>query len=177
MDFLFVVICIILIFVVAKRKLDNQVAELRYKYALYALRDKIRLAAINKEIDPEKTWLFQYYDQSFSKQIKYSSRLNIVTILYYWVRHIEEEDLSKFMDDLIDESEKNPIFKEVRKEFLDATLNYVIDQNKLLITYVVQPILKTILGFKNLEKRARRIAGSIMVVPETSVSRFFMHQH
>jgi hypothetical protein len=79
---------------------------LKYRYKLYAFRDTLRLAVIEKEIE-SSSFTFELLDESISKSIQYLDCLNIYTLAYLSVkmnkninyRHLSQNISRKLNDD------------------------------------------------------------------------------
>ena len=162
------VITIMVLFLLALwRKMHQKNEQLKFKYKVYALRDKIRYKAITGEIDPNH-WLFDYYDNTFSKAISRSYYITLLSVLVLNFKHQDEEELHKFSKKLIKETEKEPVFREIYYEYLNALLHYIVMQHMVSMKFIIKPVALPIIGAKKLSEILEKYMKNLLYFPETS---------
>lgn len=162
-------VVLFLMFFAVIRHMHQKKSELKFKYSLYALRDKLRMLAIDGEIDSDH-WLFDYTDNTISKAISQSYNITLLYVSMLATRHGEDESLNKLSYDLNQEFEKHPLFKEIKKEYHQITTRYIQDQHYISIRFFLMPIASPIIGGVTLMKKIRRWSDGLFVYPETSNS-------
>lgn len=103
------------------------------KFSLFRLRDKLRRAAIGKEIDARDR-LFKAIDTSISKTIKHLARLNLWEILILYSLYRRREDLKFIQSEFFEELHlpKNDYYKRVYEEYAEITLEHLKNQHYVL---------------------------------------------
>jgi GH15 family glucan-1,4-alpha-glucosidase len=74
------------------RRLEKENKSLEAQYRLYELRDQLREAAMNKEVDP-KSWLFEYLDSTLSKTIDNIGALSLINVLIWGILPREDQQV------------------------------------------------------------------------------------
>jgi hypothetical protein len=110
------------------RKLHHYYATLKFKYAVYELRDMLRFAAIEGKIN-KKSFVFSYLDSTFSKAVKQSYFITLFHIITSGVIHEKDESLKEALSNLYKEVNKNSVAKKLLKDFTKAGRNYVFEQH------------------------------------------------
>lgn len=169
---------LVLVFAAAYWRLRNLFYNwltLKYKYRLYALRDKTRRYAIEKKINQHDRF-FDYLDTTICVSINSLSFLNIVTVVILFNRHKDQSDIIEISEMIGSATEKNKYAKELYDEYNSILNGFILSKHymiKYLIFFMfnfVFQILKIKLKFNTFKRNA---INSLSVYPETSTAGQF----
>ena len=158
---------ILLILYWKARNLYYDRLELSYKHKLYALRDKLRMYAIQGEID-KNSWIFEYLDTSICRTISALDKLDIYLIMASFLERKKEEEKKKeaFTKLTLESATNNKFIKEIVVNYGKITLGYLISKHFLLFKL---PVLLS--SFQKLKKQKAKVAknvNALLFEPETS---------
>ena len=159
-----IIACLILL--VTLRKFHQNYSQLKFKYKLYELRDRVRRLKLEGKFDGKSDWLFDYYDQSFSKSISRSYFVTLYSLIIFSMRHGGDTQLKAFNKALYEEIEDSEDLQLLSKEYVDAVEYYVFDQHYISYKFVMRPILSLLLGAKKMSE----IISGVLTYPEVTVS-------
>ena len=158
-------ILITLIFIIYVKKKHQSYVERKYKFRMHKLRDDLRRLGASGIIDPN-SMIFEYYDDSFSKNIQQSYYLTLPGMYYIYKKHKDEPAINERISYVRAETEKNPHLVKLKAKATKATFEYVIDQEVLYaIAYWVALMIFKLNGFK---KKVKLLIDSVYWMPETS---------
>jgi hypothetical protein len=103
----------------------------RYKFKLYALRDKLRMQLINGKVN-ENSPAFDFMEYSVSKSIQYLDCLNIYTLIFLSMKVRKEDDFIKF---------EREISKELKND--EALNGYFNELNSLIYEFLKKRFVVT----------------------------------
>lgn len=126
------ILLITLVIIFAWLKYKHYVAH-KYKYKIYALRDKLRDKAIDGLIKRE--WYFSYLDDVLSRHVSELETVNIWAIIMLSYKRRNDKVVIDFRNRLNFALEKNEEFKNIYKEYLSTIGQFFI--RKHLITFIL----------------------------------------
>ena len=141
-----------------------------FKYKIYAVRDRLRLMAIKGEID-RNNWVFDYYDNTLSKVINESYYITLFRLCILFVKYRNFEPLQKLNIKLNEEIAKSEILRNIQKDFTEAVKEYVFEQHKITVKYILIPIIFPLIGLTVATVKLNSWINSITVFPDTSDSK------
>lgn len=142
-------------------------SHVKFRHTLYALRDELRMKAIQGEIDSD-FWLFNYYDKTISKQISNTYYITIFFIVSSAELHRNDEKLKNFRVELNNTLKKQPFYSDLDIRLKAATLELIKEQHYVSINFILTPILMPILGGITMYKAAKHELSQISSLPELS---------
>ncbi|HEX3557086.1 MAG TPA: hypothetical protein VIA62_28000 [Thermoanaerobaculia bacterium] len=109
----------------------------RHQYRLYEIRDHLREAAINGDVDPEN-WVFQYLDGSIVKTIDRLPGINLWQGLALWFAYRRDTAVVKAHHQLERELAKpgNEILRRVHALYAATIMLYLMDRHLLFRWFV-----------------------------------------
>lgn len=156
------------------RRYHIRYSAVKFKYEIYRLRDKLRMLALNKDIDPN-SWIFDFFDNSFSKAIRERYYITLSHLLMLTFVHENEDNIDQFSDKLDKELGANKALMELHSEYLLAIRRYVRDQHYVSFNFILKPIAVLVFGAATTASRFNSWLRSVLIYPEISdSSRFAM---
>ena len=159
---LFFVICLYLLYELKKFSLDTSIK--RYRYRLYALRDKLRKHVMEGQVDNEN-WLFDYLDNSITKSCDMLSELNFGRFIIFWAFDNRDPKFKLAIEDLYQEFKRpeNILLEKIDQDYTDILVDFLQERHKVL-NYIITKSLKWLF---------RKGAQGLTVSPETSTFTWF----
>lgn len=151
------------------RRMHLHYSQLRFKYDLYTLRDRLRRAAMYGEVSAE-SWVFDYFDRTISKNIGQSYYITLAHIIILGYRHENDENLLKFKQKLKKETEGSEFYKKLQSDLQEASVRYVMNQHYVTVNWVLVPILTPIFGTAVLLSKLNGWMSKTFILPEVSDS-------
>jgi hypothetical protein len=158
----FLTVLMLAIFI--KRR-HQQYVERKYKFRMHKLRDELRRLGATGVLDPSSP-MFEYYDDSFSKNIQQSYYLTLPGMAYIYYKHKNDPLIAQHISFVTTEVKKIPELVKLKEQASKATFNYVIQQEVLFhLGYV---IVLMVFKFRGLKTRVKKLIDSVYWMPETS---------
>ena len=164
------IIIIVLFLLALCRRLHQSYEALKFKYKLYALRDQLRKMAINNKID-SGSWLFDYYDNSFSKAISEAYYLTLFRVVILEFKYNDSKEFENFAKKVEFESRKYPELEQIRKAYFEAVKSYLLNQHYISVNFFIKPVAKLLIGASTTARKFNKLLEGILFFPETSDSR------
>ncbi len=141
---------------------------LTYQFELYALRDKLREAAMSQEIN-SSNWVFEYLDSSIAKTIDVLEGITIWRIFFTPVVLRKQEKFLRARMHLQRElsKPKNKCLASIHKEYTETVGLFVIDRHPLLKSIAIKCLQAFFVG-KYTRKLWRKGLELQTEAPETS---------
>ncbi len=172
---LFVFPTLIMLILAVWRRFHQKYVNLKFKYDVYALRDELRLMAQNGVIDKDG-FLFEYYDDSFSKAIAESYYITIFRIVLLAKKYELDPRYKELRSTLDNETKKIPEIQELKLRYAAAIQTYVTDQHYVSARMIIIPLIKLAHGTAWTTKKFSKWLKMVLVFPETSASEeYFSH--
>lgn len=149
------------------RRYHHSLAALKFKYKLYALRDRLRMLSVDGVVNCDD-WVFDFMDRSLSKSISDSYHITLVRLILLNFAHSEDLELGRFNEKLERTFASNPEFEKIRTEYLLAVKEYVIDQHYVSVNIILKPGARVIFGASTAAFKLNSWLKGILVYPETS---------
>lgn len=166
-------IILLLVFCMALiRKFHHNYVQLKFKYRVFALRDRLRRIALMGDIEIDDQ-LFDYYDKSFSKAISKSYYLTLFHVSLLAVKYYNQKEIIELEEYLIEQTKKNKKLQEIHNDYLMALREYLISQHYISIYLFILPVAKLAIGTHVVKKRFNQLLESILIFPETSPTKRF----
>ncbi len=166
---------VVLLVAIYWNRLHQQHAELKYKFAMFALRDKLRKMAIDGEISPSSV-IFDYYDTTLSKNIESSGHLTLFWLYFLYRNHKNSPALEEFHKEIEVGLSAYPGLRYVEAKMIDAIHVYLTDQHVVVLS-IIKPIFYLVLGMKVAKGRFRKLVESVLYNPETSGTSKYTVEH
>lgn len=148
------------------RQLTQNYNERKFRYKLFAIRDRLRRLEIEGKID-HKNRIFDFYDLSLSKMINESY---YITAFYVIMLSIKQKDNVKLnqIKALIDlETDKIPELKVIRQAQTKAVAKYI--RNQHFVTFILLKfLLAPFKGAYYISKKVKSLSESASFFPQTS---------
>ena len=143
----------------------------RYRYKLFAFRDRLRRRIINNEI--ERSMCFHFIDASISKCIEKMDSMNIFAAILTKRRNDNNKIIIEFKARFIDDLETKPVLKESFEEFQNIVFIYNIKKHFTLsflffLMFYINQKIKEIKQFTKLRIYTENSINSFQFSPETS---------
>ncbi len=132
-----------LLVLVIARTLNNKKVELVYKYKIYELQDRLRMLAIDKEVD-KSSWIYNYTDGAFTSHIKNRKYNTLFYLLMLNFKHSGEKDIIELREKVKEELSKNEQLEAIFNEFQEAHLKYILKQHSITGNFILIPVLTPI---------------------------------
>ncbi|MES2652965.1 MAG: hypothetical protein V4663_14580 [Bacteroidota bacterium] len=148
----------------------------KYELKLFTLRDKLRMAVIDGEIE-NTDWTFYYLDSSISKMTKRFKMLNIFHAMYLRSYHKNDQRLIDFKKHLRISLDKNAKLKEIYDEYQKILNSYVFEKHIVLFSVTAIAIygyLRSVTKFKKWKLNTKDSINRLIFSPETSTSDEFI---
>jgi hypothetical protein len=141
---------------------------LTHQFELYALRDKLREAAINQEVN-SRNWVFEYLDSSIAKTIDVLERITIWRIVFTPVVLRKQEKILRARMHLQRElsKPKNKCLASIHNEYTEILGLFVVDRHSLLKSVAIKCLQAFIIS-KHIRKQWRKGLELQTEAPETS---------
>ena len=165
---LLVVFCMALI----KRFHQNYV-QLKFKYRVFALRDRLRRMVLMGDIDIDDQ-LFDYYDKSFSKAISKSYYLTLFHVSLLAVKYYNQKEIIEFEEYLNEQTGKNEKLRKIHNDYLLSLREYLVSQHYMSIYLFILPVAKLVIGTHLVKKKFNQLLEGILIFPETSHTKRFI---
>lgn len=143
---IFAVLIFIMLVLVILRRAQVYYSHVKFRHDMYVLRDELRLKAIKNEID-KNNWLFDYFDNTISKQIENTYYITTFFLLGSSFLHYKDAELEKFRDHL-DRNLKlkdNEYYKKLNMRISITAYSHAVSQHSLSFSLFVRPIILPIL--------------------------------
>ncbi len=151
------------------RKMYLALVSRRFRYKIFELRDRLRRLAIEEKVDKD-SWVFEYYDKSFSKTITDYYYLTAFRLFGSAVKMKGDKEFEEFSVKLESELEKNHDVKKIVDEYYSAVANYVFNQHNISMKFFIIPILSPIIGMHNLGRGFNAWSNKAINTPDLSDS-------
>lgn len=140
----------------------------KHRFALYGIRDDLRLAAIDGKVDP-KNWVFQYLDSTISKMATGLSDLTIWSVLATYIAHRRNSQHQRAANHLqvALSNPQNSILAEFYLRFVSAIGLYTLDRH-LSLRILFSSLLMSFAVVRFLKAKLERIVRTPAEAPETS---------
>ena len=100
--------------------------KLKFKYELFALRDKIRLFQIENYENDDHQWFLNYLDESICITIAKSNSLNFYSVILLNFIYRKNKKLDKFKIKFDTEISQNEMYKSFNDEYVKILATYII---------------------------------------------------
>ena len=144
---------------------------LEYQHKLYKLRDKVRMYAIDKKIKQHDIF-FDYMDSSVCVTIKQMPNLNIITTIFLFYKHRNENRIQSFNKMISSNVQTNEYAKELYDEYGNIISEY-LSKKHYIIGFSVNLLGRALKGIISLNKGvslATDAIKSVRIYPETSAA-------
>ncbi len=152
------------------RSQRNVRLSIKYRYRIYALRDDLRLKAIEGRISPH-SWVFDYLDSSFSKIIGQLGTLSIYKVGILAILHRRDKRLQEFRKKISTELKKNEEFRELYNQYGNLLFEFFVERHK-----TTKICFTSIISFFRAASKIRASLESLILasrdLPETADYRF-----
>ncbi|MCG8606200.1 hypothetical protein MJD09_14590 [bacterium] len=128
--FFMTVFCLFLYSYEKAQKARLEAIQLNYRYKLFALRDKLRLYAIDSGVHKE-TWAFNYLDTSISKTIAALPRLSIWMVAYILLTYRIEPQHNQLLANELSKDE-NIKLRAIHNKFAITIGSFLVDRHRVL---------------------------------------------
>lgn len=166
MNFLAISIAIAIILCIW-RKHNHKFQEEKFRFKLYQLRDKLRLHAINGDLNINEL-SFKYLDSALSRTI---ANMYYITfpVMFFIHKHNEDTEFYKHYGPLLNIVNNNPLTKAIYDEFKFELKDYLSKQH-VVTSYLIRisliiPILAYV-GFRDLKnwfnQRSEKFSTSML---------------
>ena len=164
----------ILILLAIGRHLYHRYLEIKFKYTLYKLRDRVRFLCVEDKLK-SSDWIFNYFDLTISKTINESYSITLFTLisLDFINNSSEDKKLQNFSEKFEKATDEVPELIEIKNDFIQAIKNYTVKQH-FVTELILTPIVGAIIGTRNLKSKLNKWSKDSLVFPETSVSDDFL---
>lgn len=160
-------ILIALIVLAIWRKKHQEKVRLQFVYSLYHLRDDLRRAAIKGEVD-KNSWLFEYYDNTFSKMIKESYYITLMRVILGIIKNEDNEEWKMQRRELESQISQNIYYSNIQTKYTKIVKNYIIEQHKVSLISIIAPIIYLIISPAVLMKKINYWIRRVSFYPENS---------
>lgn len=157
-----------LIFLDRLRRMRVDTIVRKHQFALYALRDDLREAALQGKIDP-KNWVFQYLDSSIVKTINYLKNINLWRLLFVAATYHRNRRFLAAREHLQHELEKpsNKYLADIHDKYAYNLVCFMISRHTSLKVFLWN-LFAAIETMQYLKRKLDRLIELLTEVPETS---------
>jgi hypothetical protein len=141
----------------------------KFQYKVYELRDRLRLLAINGELE-SNSLIFDYLDFSFSKMIRKSYDISFFYMFCLNIIHPKNKEIINLLDEINTEINKSESLKKINTDYINALKTYLKEQHYVSFILFLRPVSRLMLGNNTAQKRYQDINQSSLYLPETSAS-------
>lgn len=135
-----------------------------YQYRLYALRDELREAAMDGEVNP-RDWVFEYLDSSLAKTIDTLPHVSLWQALALWVAYHHSSAIAMADEQLQRELSKagNERYGKILSAYQGALFSYLMDRHLIFRALVANLLLLRMLVDKAAAVQTKAPATSTLV--------------
>lgn len=141
---LFLLLSVILMVFLLDRLHSLRIADkaLRHQYRLYSVRDALREAAMNGDVNP-RSWVFQYLDSSIAKTIDHLPEVSLWQALALWLAYRHDTEIMEAEKQLARELQKpgNEFFREIHIFYQAMVISYLMDRHIIFRMFVANLLL------------------------------------
>lgn len=138
----------------------------KYRYRVYALRDKLRQKAIDGKISPH-SWVFDYLDSSFSKIIGQLDTLSIYKVGVLAILHKKDKGMQRFRKKISAELRKNEELDSIYQDYGKLLFEFFVERHK-----TTRVCFASIIGFFRAASKIRAYLQNLVLasrdLPETA---------
>ena len=158
-------ICVTLFILSVWRRFHHQLAEKKFKYRMFALRDRLRRMAIEEKIDCNH-WYFRYMDRSFSHSIRDAYFLTLFRILWAGSKMKYEKSFVDFMRKLRVAEEEHPEVRQLLVQYQRDLHEYLVDQHYIGYTIFIKPLVSLFIGARKGQRKLTEAMKATLYVPK-----------
>jgi hypothetical protein len=141
---------------------------LKYRYNLYAFRDKFRDSTISGSID-NKDWTFDYLDSSISKAINELPLANFWTFLTLTLIHKNDKNIVEFSRHLDLSVIRNKEFEKFYNEFGSLIGRFIVQSHIItLIIFIICsiPFISSLIIIRKIKIKVKNFIINSTQIPE-----------
>jgi len=148
------------------RRQRNSYLSLKYRYKIYALRDKLRGVLIDDKIN-KNDWVFDYFDSSFSKLVNQLDMLTIYKAILLYLLNRNNKVVKTFSENLSSNLKRSNTLTEIYVEYGNILLDFFVEKHSTSAKILVSTV--STFGFLNrVKKGIKNYILDLRYLPETS---------
>lgn len=157
----------ILFMLALSRKLFQIYVKQKFEYRVFALRDRLRMLAIDGKLDP-RSWEFSYTDNTLSKSIESSYYITLLSVTVFSMRAGDDPRQKEFRDKFNDMLDKSPDLKALFNDHAKAMVDYVFGQHLVTYQCILKPLLSIFIGAGLLRRRVESLVNRVLIVSDNN---------
>jgi hypothetical protein len=160
-----IIISLMLTILAVWRRLHHRLAEKRFMYQMFALRDELRRLAICGEID-SRHWFFRYLDFSFSYAIRDAYYMTFFGIMLRGNRLKNDAQFQSFLQRADAAMEEHPELRSIMSKYNQTLHDYLKEQHYIGYTIFIRPLVGFFVGIKKARTQLAFAIKTTLYVPQ-----------